>query len=272
MDEIRIKGLEVFAHHGVFKEETTLGQKFCVNATLFLSTREAGLDDELEKSINYGIVCKEITDFLTTNTFQLLEAAVEHLAASLLMKYRMIKQLDIEIEKPWAPVGLPIQTVSVKISRKWHKAYLSFGSNMGERASYIRGGIEALGHAGGCQVTKVSDLFVTKAYGLTSQDDFLNGCLELDTLLSPEELLMVLHQIEAESGRERFVHWGPRTLDLDIIFYDREVYDSDDLMIPHVDMANREFVLQPLSQLIPNYRHPILNKTVLELYQQLQTK
>jgi dihydroneopterin aldolase/2-amino-4-hydroxy-6-hydroxymethyldihydropteridine diphosphokinase len=112
---------------------------------------------------------------------------------------------------------------------------------------------------------KASELIVTKPYGPVEQDDFLNGCMKIETLLDPEELLCFLHSIEAEADRKREIHWGPRTLDLDIIFYDKLIYESDDLIIPHVDMQNREFVLKPLMELCPNYRHPLLGRTVEEL-------
>ena len=74
-----------------------------------------------------------------------------------------------------------------------------------------------------------------------------------------------MHEIEANAGRERLIHWGPRTLDLDILFYDRELIEEDDLVIPHIDMQNRRFVLEPLAQIAPNFRHPILKKTVKEM-------
>ena len=105
---------------------------------------------------------------------------------------------------------------------------------------------------------------------MTDQDDFLNGCLELETLLTPRELLRELNRIEAEAGRERTVHWGPRTLDLDIIFYDDEVIREKDLCIPHVDMHNRQFVLEPLSQIVPYMRHPVYGKTVVEMYESVK--
>ena len=89
------------------------------------------------------------------------------------------------------------------------------------------------------------------------QEDFLNGCLELETLLTPQELLEELHRIEQEAGRERKIHWGPRTLDLDILFYDKELIETEDLIIPHVDLENRYFVLKPLAEIAPNFRHPM---------------
>ena len=101
------------------------------------------------------------------------------------------------------------------------------------------------------------------------QGDFLNGCLCIETLFTPGELLCKLHEIEAATGRVREIHWGPRTLDLDIIFYDDLVYEDDELIIPHVDMENRRFVLEPMAEIAPNLRHPILKKTMVQLLQAL---
>ena len=77
--------------------------------------------------------------------------------------------------------------------------------------------------------------------------------------------MKLLNQIEAEAGRERIIHWGPRTLDLDILFYDDRVIDTPCLTVPHIDMPNRDFVLVPMAQLAPWYRHPVLNRTVQQL-------
>ncbi|MBP7319493.1 MAG: 2-amino-4-hydroxy-6-hydroxymethyldihydropteridine diphosphokinase [Lachnospiraceae bacterium] len=269
MDQIRINGLEVYANHGVFEEEKKLGQKFIVNCVLYLDSRQAGLSDELEKSIHYGEVCSEITKFMAKNTYSLIEAVAEYVAADLFMKFDLIREMDLEIVKPWAPIGLPVQSVSVAIHRGWTKVYLSFGSNMGDRLRHIRSGIEALGKVGGCRVLKISDYLVTKAYGYTEQDDFLNGCLEMETLLEPEELLFVLNQIEEGEDRERLIHWGPRTLDLDILFYGNQIIETDKLVIPHGDLRNRKFVLTPMVQIAPYFRHPVLGMTMKELLDQL---
>lgn len=272
MDQIKINGLEIYANHGVFEEEKKLGQKFIVNCVMYLDTRQAGLLDELERSIHYGEVCSEITKFMSTHTYSLIEAVAEYLAAHLFMKFGLIRELDLEIVKPWAPIGLPVQSVSIAIHREWTKVYIAFGSNMGDRLKYIRDGIEFLGKTGGCRILNVSDYIMTKAYGVTEQDDFLNGCLEMETLLEPEELLSVLNQIEEDEHRERLLRWGPRTLDLDILFFGNQIIDSEKLMIPHVDLKNRDFVLRPMVQLAPYFRHPILQKTMKELLEELDKR
>ena len=106
----------------------------------------------------------------------------------------------------------------------------------------------------------------------TMEDDFLNGALELRTMLAPEELLCALHEIEQEANRVREIHWGPRTLDLDILLYDDLVLDTPDLHIPHVEMCLRDFVLIPMAQIAPWKRHPLTQKTVAEMWNDLENR
>lgn len=268
-DEIHIENLEIFANHGVFQEETNLGQKFLVSLVMYVDTRKAGKTDCLEESVHYGEVSHFITTYTKKHTRKLIEAAAEDLAEALLLHYPLLKGVTLELKKPWAPVGLPLETVSVKITRFWHRAYLGLGSNLGDKQAYLEQAVKALEEAKGCRVAKVSSYLVTEPYGGVEQDDFLNACLALDTLLSPQELLEQLHVIEQAAHRERLIHWGPRTLDLDILLYDDEILETEYLIIPHVEMHKREFVLKPLSEIAPYKRHPVYQKTVTELLEAL---
>lgn len=268
-DQIRIEELEVYAHHGVYPEENEKGQHFYVNATLYTNTRPAGMADDLRLSTNYGEVCQFITEFMQQHTFQLIETVVEWTAYEVLQHFPLVQGLDLEIRKPEAPIPLPFGSVSVAIHREWHEAYIAVGSNMGDSRGHIAKALGQLEKHKDIQVTKVSGLLETLPYGGVEQENFVNGMFEIRTLLTPEELLRELHKIEASEGRERKNHWGPRTLDLDIIFYDDLIYSSEDLVIPHVDMENRYFVLKPLSELAPNFRHPITHKTVAQMLAEL---
>lgn len=261
-DEIHIDRLEVFAHHGVYTKETKDGQTFYVNAVLYTDMHKAGTEDNLEETVDYGDVCHFITDWMQTNTCKLLEAVAEKMSNAILLRYPLAAALDLEIVKPFAPIKLPFDGVSVKVHRSWHRAYIGIGSNMGDREKYLSDAVGALEAHELVTVKKVSKWIVTKPYGNVEQEDFLNGALEIETLLGAEELLDVLHEIENAAGRVRTVHWGPRTLDLDILFYDKLCYESDNLVIPHPDLGKREFVLKPLAEIAPYLRHPVNGRTI----------
>lgn len=271
-DQIKITDLEVFANHGVFPEENKLGQKFLISAVLYTDTRKAGKTDDLTASIHYGEVSAFITKYMKEHTYQLLERVAETLAEEMLKSISGLCKIDLEIKKPWAPVGLPLKTVSVKISREWHTTYIALGSNIGDSETYLNEAVEKIGQIPTCTVEKVSSYLVTEPYGVTDQPDFLNACLKMRTLLYPEELLKELNRIEKEAGRERILHWGPRTLDLDILLYDDIVLEEDDLCIPHVEMHKRSFVLEPLAEIAPYKRHPVYGKTVREMLEEIQAQ
>lgn len=152
-----------------------------------------------------------------------------------------------------------------------HVAYIAFGTNMGDKRKYIREALKKIKDKG-INIIKVSSIYETEPYGVLEQDNFLNGVVQVETDLSPEMLLESLMSIEKELDRVRIKKWGPRTIDLDIIFYEDFIINKENLVVPHKDMENRDFVLKPLCELDENFIHPILKKSVKKLYEDLQNK
>ena len=272
MDQIIIENLEIFGYHGVFEEEAFLGQKFIVDARLYLDTRPAGQTDDLTQSLDYGEVCQFIKKLVETERYMLIEKIAEEIASGLLLTYDLLQKVEITVKKPWAPVRVHLDTVAVRIERGWHTVYLSIGSNMGDKEGYLDFAIDRLNALPDTKVTEVSDYIETEPYGDVEQDNFLNGALKIQTLKSPEELLDTTMAIEQEAHRERIVHWGPRTLDIDILFYDDAIIHTKRLTVPHIEIPKRTFVLEPLAAIAPYYMHPILHTSVLELLRRLEAQ
>ena len=272
MDVITIEGLKIFAYHGVYEEEKKDGQLFSVSAKLYLDVRKAARNDDLAKTVNYDEAAHLIEEIVKSESHDLIETVAENVATELLLRYTSLKTVSVRISKPEAPIELDFEDVYVEIERSRHTAYLSIGSNLGDRENYLDFAIEQLGRDELITVERVSAFIDTEPVGPVDQPDFLNGAVEISTLYSPHQLLHIVNDIENEAGRKRIVHWGPRTLDIDIILFDDQVIADEKLKIPHPEMLNREFVLQPLSEIAPYAFHPILHKTVQELYSQLKKK
>ena len=146
----------------------------------------------------------------------------------------------------------------------FHTAYLALGSNLGDKEANLRRALELLQQRG-VEVVKTSSFICTEPYGVTDQPQFLNGVCEVRTSLEPLELLQTLLEIEQEMGRVRLRHWVERNIDLDLLLYEDVVMDTPELILPHPDMQNRDFVLLPLAEIAPELVHPILQKSIEEL-------
>ena len=129
--------------------------------------------------------------------------------------------------------------------------YLSLGSNIGDKKAYLLSAIERLEQLDKTVVKSVSSFYETAAWGKTDQDDFLNICCELETDLTPQELLLACQKIEKDLKRVRHEHWGPRTIDIDILLYGDETIATENLNVPHPYMTERAFVLVPLEEIAP---------------------
>lgn len=148
-----------------------------------------------------------------------------------------------------------------------NNVYLLSGSNQGDRASIMQQAILLLEAEAGSVIQR-SPLYETAPWGKTDQPSFLNQALQLATPLSPEQVLACIAGIERTMGRQRTEHWGQRTLDLDILFFNDAVVDTPQLTIPHPEIANRRFVLVPLCAIAPTLKHPLLGVSMATLLEQ----
>ncbi|MES2219740.1 MAG: 2-amino-4-hydroxy-6-hydroxymethyldihydropteridine diphosphokinase [Acidobacteriota bacterium] len=151
-------------------------------------------------------------------------------------------------------------------------AYIALGSNLGDREKTLRSAIAALRQLG--SVDAVSSLYETAPVGITGQPDFLNAVVELRTTLPPQTLMAALLHIEQQHGRDRSasVPKGPRTLDLDLLSYGDVVMGTPTLTLPHPALAERRFVLVPLTEIEPQWRHPVSKKTASNLLAELSQR
>lgn len=272
MDKIYINNLEFIGFHGVFSEEKKLGQKFLVSLELTVDTREAGKTGDLTKSVHYGLVAQDVEKLFLEKSIDLIETCAENIAEMVLKKYELVKEVKVIVKKPWAPLQMHFENVAVEITRKWHRVYLSLGSNIGNKRKNLLEAIRKIGELENTEVVKSSTILETEPFGYLEQDNFLNACLEVKTLMTAQEFLKEILQIELDMGRVREIKWGPRIIDIDILFYDKEIIEEDNLAVPHPWICEREFVLDPLSEIAPNYIHPLEKKTITMLARKLKER
>jgi 2-amino-4-hydroxy-6-hydroxymethyldihydropteridine diphosphokinase len=151
-----------------------------------------------------------------------------------------------------------------------HHAYIGFGSNLGNRLRNCKNAIGALAALPPCSLLKTSSFYETSPVGLVEQPAFINGVVLLETAEDAHWLLRQMLQIENTFGRIRTLKWGPRSIDLDLLFFDDQIINTPELSVPHPSVHERRFVLEPLYEVAPNFHHPSLRKSVADLRNDLQ--
>jgi len=146
-----------------------------------------------------------------------------------------------------------------------HIAYIGVGSNVGKKILLCQEAISEIIKSDRNRLLAQSSFYKTEPLGYTNQDWFVNGVIKIETDLTPHELLQALKTIESHLGRRETFRWGPRTIDLDLLFYDEEQIQLEDLQVPHPRLHERQFVLIPLAEIVPHLLHPVLKKTVQKL-------
>ena len=149
------------------------------------------------------------------------------------------------------------------------RVFLGLGSNIGDRTANIERASRLIGEIEAVRLVRMSSLFETEPVGYEDQPDFINAVLEIGTPLTPRELLAAVKEIEQRMGRTWTVRFGPRIIDVDILLFGQRVIDEPGLTIPHPRMHERRFVLGPLAEIAPEAVHPVLKKSVMELYRDL---
>lgn len=282
-DRIRLQGIEAVGHHGVLAQERRDGQRFVADVVVHLDTRPAAAHDDLSRTVDYAELSQRVADVLAGEPAALLETVAERIAAEVLA-YRAVGAVEVAVHKPQAPLPVPFVDVVVEVRRDrehlpavqpWRpgpvadllgeapdvldrapaapaKVVLALGANLGDALGTLRDAVGELAGLPGVDVVAVSPLARTAAVGGPEQPDFLNAVLIARTTLSPRELLRAVQGVEEEHGRVRTTHWGPRTLDIDIITYEGVVTVADDLHLPHRRAHERAFVLEPWVQIDPD--------------------
>ncbi|SFC83040.1 2-amino-4-hydroxy-6-hydroxymethyldihydropteridine diphosphokinase [Clostridium uliginosum] len=272
MDKMYIKNLELFGFHGVFEEEKRLGQKFILSLELDLDLKAAGRTEDLTKSVHYGELCEKVEKEFLRESYDLIETVSLNLADFILKEYKIISGVKVFLKKPWAPVRKHLDTIEIMIERRRHKVYIGLGSNIGDKEENLKEAINKISKEKNTVITKQSSFIETEPWGYLDQEDFLNAVIEIETTLEPEELMNLLLKIELELKRERLIKWGPRIIDLDILMYDDVISSNEKIILPHPRMHEREFVLKSLNEIAPYLMHPVINKRIFTLLEEVESR
>lgn len=254
-DHILIDGLRVVSVVGVLDHERQAPQPLRIDVDVHVDLHDAGLSDDLTETVHYGEICERLVAVAQASSDLLLERLAQRMADAVL-EFPRVHAVDLTLTKLRPPIPVDVQSSAVRIHRARtssarlmkHEAVIALGSNLGDRVGYLAFALDRLGDS----VTAQSEVFETDPVGgPLDQGAYLNMVAVIETELDPYALLRWMHRIEADAGRERTVHWGPRTLDLDLLFFDDVVIEGGNLAIPHPRYAERRFVLAPLSQVRP---------------------
>jgi dihydroneopterin aldolase/2-amino-4-hydroxy-6-hydroxymethyldihydropteridine diphosphokinase len=255
-DRIDINGLTVTTVVGALPHEREIAQPLRIDLALHVDLREAGRSDELGDTVHYGLVTEQVADVVRENKDVLLERLADRIA-EVVVGFERVEAVDVSVTKLRPPIGEHIETTAVRISRvaadfdvrprSSHRAIVAVGSNLGDRRGYLR---FALGELG--SVVAQSQVFETDPVGGPDhQGAYLNMVAAVDTSLDPFAFLRRCQHVEASALRQRVVRWGPRTLDIDVLFFDDVTIASPELTIPHPLLGERRFVLAPLAEVAP---------------------
>jgi len=271
MFSIIIKDLNLFGYHGVKESEKKDGQNFRFNIKILLNKDNFLSEDDLENTLNYSEVIKLIKRINSDNRFNLLETLSQTAAGRIMDMSPMIEKVTVKIEKTSPPIEENLESVGVeyildrksiedrgkgKIESSEIDVYMSLGSNIGNRENNLRKAVNLIGSNPSINIVKVSSIYETEPMYLKDQNSFYNIVLEARTGVEPGpfEMMGFLKGIEYSMGRKRVENkYGPRIIDIDLLYYGEIFIESVFLTIPHPGIEERKFVLVPLSEITPGF-------------------
>lgn len=255
-DRIEVRGLRVRGWHGVLDTERRDGQEFLIDAVLGVDTRRAAASDDLTQTVDYAVLSERLAGIVAGEPVRLIETLAERLAQACLAE-PAVRDVQITVHKPHAPVGRPFSDISVTIFReRRNRLVLALGSNLGDRLGTLQRAVDALAATPGLDVMAVSPVYETVPVGGPEQPDYLNAVVVAETSRAARDILRRAQAIEAAAQRRRDVRWGPRTLDIDVIVYGDEMSDDPALTLPHPRAHERAFVLAPWRDADPGAELP----------------
>ena len=257
MDRIEIAGLRVMTLVGVLPHEREAPQPLEFDIMLEGDLRDAGMSDDLADTAHYGLVAERAAAIARETKDELLERLVHRIAEDALT-FDRVEAVEVVVRKLRPPISEDMQHTAVRIrrtradlqipARTSHRAIVALGSNLGDRVGFLKLAVEELGDS----LITQSQVFETAPVGgPDNQGAYLNMVVAVETSLDPFAMLRRCQRIEALALRQRIVHWGPRTLDVDLLFFDDFTIGSPELTIPHPRYGERRFVLTPLSEVAP---------------------
>jgi dihydroneopterin aldolase/2-amino-4-hydroxy-6-hydroxymethyldihydropteridine diphosphokinase len=254
-DQIILKGIAARGFHGVLESEKRDGQTFLVDVVIAVDLAPAGASDALSDTVNYAEVAGDVVALVEGESLDLIEALAARIADRVLAR-PLVEAVEVTVHKPEAPVGHPFSDVQVRVTRERQaRVVIALGSNLGDSLEILHDAAVSL--YGLIDIIELSPVVETDPVGGPDQAAYLNAVVTGTTHLAPLSLLAGLHDIERAHGRTREVHWGPRTLDLDLVQYGDPVFDTDvrmdtpTLTLPHPRAHERAFVLVPWLQAEP---------------------
>lgn len=257
MDRIEISGLRVMTLVGVLRHERESPQPLEFDIFVEGDLRDAGASDDLADTAHYGLVAERAAAIARESKDELLERLVHRIAEDALT-FDRVEAVEVVARKLRPPIPEDIKNTAVRIrrtradlqipARTSHRAIVALGTNLGDRVAYLKLAVSELGSS----IIAQSQVFETAPVGGPgNQGAYFNMVVAVETSLDPFAMLRRCQRIEALALRQRVVHWGPRTLDVDLLFFDDFTIASPELVIPHPRFGERRFVLTPLTEVAP---------------------